>query len=168
LDVLLVDIGGGLGHDPIAFKTHFPKLPGNLLLQDLAAVIDSITDLPTGIQAMPHDFFKPQPVKHAKAYYLRHILHDWPDKQAKLILDSIKGAMGPQPVLLIDENVLGEVGVSLLSAQTDMNMMLAFSSWERTERQFRNLLDGLSFKIVNVWPQSGESAVLVEAMFEGI
>jgi hypothetical protein len=166
LDTLLVDIGGGLGHDLIALKNRYPELPGKLIVQDLPVVINDIKDLPAGIEAMGHDFFQPQPVKNAKAYYLRHVLHDWPDKQAALILNSIGGAMSPESILFIDENVMQEMGVPLLSAQTDINMMLAFSSLERTEVQFRELLDCSGFKVVRVWPQSVGTAMLFEAILD--
>ena len=76
---VLIDIGGGLGHDLVALKKKHPTLPGQLIVQDLPIVADSIKDLPSGISAMKHDFFAPQPIKNAKAYYLRAVLHDWPD-----------------------------------------------------------------------------------------
>ena len=82
---LIVDVGGGLGHDIVAFKEKFPGLPGKLIVQDLPVVIDEIKGLPSGIEATAYDFFKPQPVKGAKVYYLRTVLHDWPDKQAREI-----------------------------------------------------------------------------------
>lgn len=30
----------------------------------------------TGVQAMPHNFFEPQPVKHVHVYFLGRVLHD--------------------------------------------------------------------------------------------
>ena len=66
---LLVDIGGGKGHDLQAFRDKFEsevvKRQGKLVLQELKAVIDGIQvgDLGTDIQVMEHDFFKPQPIK---------------------------------------------------------------------------------------------------------
>jgi hypothetical protein len=59
---LFVDIGGGKGHDTIRFQEEYPN-SGQLVLQDLAPVIASIQGLPAGIEAMPYDFFTPQPVK---------------------------------------------------------------------------------------------------------
>src|SRR5258706_168577 len=56
-DVLIVDIGGGVGHDLISFKEKYLDLPGMLILQEISVVIDSIANLPAGIQAMKHDFF---------------------------------------------------------------------------------------------------------------
>jgi hypothetical protein len=161
---LLVDVGGGLGQDLIAFREKFPNLPGKLIVQDLPVVICGIKDLPSGVEAMVHNFFKTQPVRDAKAYYMRHILHDWPDKQAKLILDSVRMAMGPNSVLLIDENVLSEVGVPLVSAQMDFALMMSFSSLERTESQYKRLLEECGLKIVSVRSQSGGTAMLFEAV----
>ena len=85
-DALLVDIGGGLSHDLMAFKARYPDLQGRLILQDLPAAIDDIKDLAPGIEAMKYDFFTPQPVEGARAYYLRTVLHDWLDKQTLIIL----------------------------------------------------------------------------------
>ena len=78
----------------IAFKQKFPNLCGKLILQDLPVVIDDVKGLPSGIEAMKHDFLKPQQVRNAQAYYLRTVLHDWPDKQARETLKDNRGAMG--------------------------------------------------------------------------
>ena len=64
--VLLVDIGGNVGHDLVRFKTQYPDLPGRLILQDLPSVIEAAKpSLPAGIETMDHDFFTPQPVQGA-------------------------------------------------------------------------------------------------------
>lgn len=161
---LLVDIGGGLGHQLIAFKQRYPDLAGRIILQDLPVVLGDIKELHPGIETMPHDFFKEQPTKGARAYFMRNVLHDWPDKQASLILKSIGDAMGPSSMLLIDENVLPESGVSLFSAQTDMFMMAMYSALERTESQFRNLLEVSGFEVVHVYDQPEGSAKVFEAV----
>ena len=63
---LVVDVGGNKGHDLERFLARFPQAKGRLVLQDLQSTIDNIQDLSPGIQAMPHDFFAPQPVKGEK------------------------------------------------------------------------------------------------------
>lgn len=73
---LLVDIGGNLGHDLIAFKQKHPAIPCKIILQDPPSVIDNVKDLPPGIEAVTHDVFASQPFKSTKAYYLRSVLHD--------------------------------------------------------------------------------------------
>lgn len=60
---LLVDIGGGRGHDLIGFKEKFPLGPGQLVLEDLPSVIEDIQYLDDDIQRIKHNFFQPQPVK---------------------------------------------------------------------------------------------------------
>lgn len=60
---LLLDIGGGRGHDLEAFKKKFPDAKGRLVLQELPPVIDDITELDSSIVRMKHDFFTEQPIK---------------------------------------------------------------------------------------------------------
>ena len=150
-DVVLVDIGGGLGHGLVTLREKFPTLGGRLILQDLPIVIDDVKDLPVGCEAMAHDFFMPQPVKGAKAYFLRFVLHDWPDKQAKQILQNVRDAMDGDSVLLISEGTMPESNVSLWSAQADFSMMAMFSALDRTQRQFKELLESSGFELVKIW-----------------
>lgn len=137
------------------------------MVQDIPVVIDSIKELPEGITATKHDFFKPQPVKGAKAYYLGHVLHDWPDKQAHVILDKIREAMGPESVLLINESILPGSKVPLRTASVDLIMMANFSSLERTQAQFEALLSNAGFDLVKIWtaPDTpAASGALLEAV----
>lgn len=162
---LLVDVGGGLGDDLIAFKQNYPTLPGRLIVQDLPIVIKNAKDIPPGIEAMGHDFFSRQPIIGAKAYYLRTVLHDWPDQQARQILSRIREAMGPESILLINETMLPESNVALSSAQADLTMMVTFASLERTQKQFEKLLNETGFDLVGVWmPKNfkADSATLAE------
>jgi hypothetical protein len=149
---LLVDIGGGLGHDLVNLKQKIPALAGTLVLEDLPAVTAEV-DLPEGIEVVGHDFFKPQPpaVRHAKAYYLRTVLHDWPDAQAREILRNIRDVMSTDSILLINENILPPSNVSLYQAQMDLAMMACFSSLDRTQEQFEELLDSAGFRLIQVW-----------------
>ena len=60
--VMMVDVAGGLGRDLETFKKRFPEAGGRLILQDLArTVADAVVS--EGIEAMPYDFFTPQPVQ---------------------------------------------------------------------------------------------------------
>jgi hypothetical protein len=161
----LVDVGGGVGHHSIALKERYSQLPGKVIVQDIAPVISGIKSLPEGIEPMAHDFFEPQPCRNAKIYFVGHILHDWPDKQAKVILKNIRDAMAPDSVLLLDEPLLPERDVPFLPAVMDLIMMSQFSSLERTEVQFRELLDSVGLELVKVWKSpstlSGQSVLEV-------
>lgn len=146
---LLIDIGCGLGHDLAAFHARFPTLPSRLILQDLPVVINCIQDydLDPDIERTVHDFFQPQPVKGARAYYLRTVLHNFPDPQAIQILRGIREAMTSESVLLVNENFLPEKDVPLYSAELNFSMLSLFSSLERTEKQWTALLEAAGYKL---------------------
>lgn len=130
----LVDVGGGVGHDVAALKSKLPNLQGKFVFEDLPIVVDEAKETPEGIVGVGHNFFGPQPesVRGAKAYYLRTVLHDWPDKQASTIIKNIKDVMVEDSILLLNENMLPESGVSLYQAELDIAMMTCFSSLDRT------------------------------------
>jgi hypothetical protein len=66
---LLVDVGGGKGHDCLRFLEYYPDA-GRLVLQDLEPVIASAPELPDTLDTMAYDFFTPQPVKGTVLNYL--------------------------------------------------------------------------------------------------
>lgn len=61
--VLLVDVGGGKGHDISQFRQRFANLSGKLILQDLPHTFRTLSLSLEGITLMEHDFFTEQPVK---------------------------------------------------------------------------------------------------------
>lgn len=59
-DVLLVDMGGGYGHDAEGFiKTFSSVFPGKIALQDLPGIIDTSApgSLPTRVAKQKHSIF---------------------------------------------------------------------------------------------------------------
>ena len=57
--VMLVDVGGGRGHEIREIKSRCPTLPGRMILQDLQEVLSGVTAAPN-TEVMAHDFFAPQ------------------------------------------------------------------------------------------------------------
>jgi hypothetical protein len=165
---LLVDIGGGIGHDVSLFKQHFPQLPGKLVVQDLPRVIEDIKEpLPEGVEAMVYDMFTPQQVKGAKVYYLRTVLHDWPDKQALQILGRIPEAMAEDSILLVNEHNMVGSNPSRIQTAIDQDMMEAFSSLERTEEEWIALLNKGGFDVVKVW-KPAVMGMMERALYEAV
>ncbi|KAK2128743.1 S-adenosyl-L-methionine-dependent methyltransferase [Fusarium oxysporum II5] len=162
----LVDIGGGLGHELLGLASE--KVPGRLVLQDLPAVIGeakSSGELPAIIEATPHDFFTPQPVecKGAKAYFMRLILHDWPDAECAAILSHLRDAMAKgYSRLLINETVLRDVGAPWQQTSLDWTMMGMLVNRERSESQWHQLLNDAGLKITRIYHKGTES--VIEAM----
>lgn len=62
--VLFVDIGGGMGQQCIRFRERYPDLAGRVILQDIPQTINRVPKpMPNGIEAVPHSFEDPQPIK---------------------------------------------------------------------------------------------------------
>ena len=62
-EVLVVDIGGGTGHDLLGLKARYPDLKGRLVLEELPYLISRMTDKLDGVELVEHDFYNPQPIK---------------------------------------------------------------------------------------------------------
>ena len=60
--VLMVDVGGGYGHQTVKLKRKFPNLPGRFVVQDLLALPPEKTRV-NDVEYMEHDFMTEQPVK---------------------------------------------------------------------------------------------------------
>lgn len=176
---LFVDIGGNVGYYCAKFKDRFPNVPGRIILQDLPGTIAHALQTP-GVEVLGHDFFQPQPVKSkrisvvhsltlkseslawcsntfadAKYYHLGWVLHNWNDEKSRQILEQIKSAMSSESVLLINDMILPETGISSFSASLDLVMLGACASRERTLQEWRNLFGaaGLALKDFRVFHQ---------------
>ena len=181
--VLLVDIGGSQGHDIKTFKEWHPHLQGRLILQDLPEAIDKIKAPLVGIETMSYDFFTLQPVKGmiavlgkksrsrtdpllsgARAYFFHAVCHDWSDQCCQKFLSNTAHAMDKgYSKLLIYEFVLPNMGTSIQQATLDIHMMATVSGMERTEEQWRQLLDSTGLQIVQIWRASPLSEAVIEA-----
>ncbi|OQE28052.1 hypothetical protein PENFLA_c005G04354 [Penicillium flavigenum] len=162
-DVLLVDVGGGEGHYLRQFQEKFPETPGRLILQDLPQVVSTIENLPPGIELTPHDFFTPQPVKGARTYFMHWILHDWSDEHCRSILANIVDAMEPgYSRLVIHESILPDMHCHVPSACLSIMMMVQVAAFERSEKQWRDLLASVGLTNVKFYqpPGSGEGIVV--------
>ncbi|KAI0389948.1 S-adenosyl-L-methionine-dependent methyltransferase [Xylariaceae sp. FL0594] len=152
---VFVDIGGAMGHQCIALRKRYPNLTGRVILQDLDQVIQQVKARPLpgfeGIETQSYSFFTPEPVKGARAYYLRNILHDWPDDKCVEILTNIKSAMTAESRILIDEMVLPEKGAPWRATQLDWAMGSCFAAMERSRSDWDSVLEKAGLKIVDIW-----------------
>jgi hypothetical protein len=168
---LVVDVGGGKGHDLKKFLARHPDAcaasPGSLVLQDLPDILKGVeAELATpAIEVQPHDFFTPQPVKGARVYFMHNVLHDWPDAAAGDILRKLAGAMerGYSRVL-IHESLVSNVKPLSRVTVSDITMMACLAAAERTEEQWKELVAGAGLRVVKIWRpvQSVESIIEAE------
>ncbi|KAI1339295.1 S-adenosyl-L-methionine-dependent methyltransferase [Xylariaceae sp. FL0016] len=158
---LLVNIGGGVGHQCADFVKTFPDLPGRIILQDLPGSIERALPTPK-VENMALDFFEPQPIQGAKFYFARHVLHDFTREQILQILAQTRSAMTSDSIFILDEMLLPETGVSHYAAYTDLTMMAAFASRERSEIEWREIIEEAHLKLVDIYvynPMTHESVM---------
>lgn len=165
-EVLIVDVGGGRGHDMSMFVAQHSSHPGKVVLQDREPVIASIPGKETlPFECQVHDFYTPEPIKGARAYALHSILHDWDDESGVKILQNLKPALTPgYSRVLLNEIVLSEEHPTLAATSMDMMMLAHLSVRERTEADWKTIIEkaGLTFLKVYTYPGVAESVIEAE------
>ncbi|KAL8721599.1 MAG: hypothetical protein Q9225_001763 [Loekoesia sp. 1 TL-2023] len=162
-EVLLVDVGGGLGHDLELLKQQHAHVPGRLILQEKPEVISQITAPNTIFEKMAHDFFTPQSVHGARSYHLHSVLHDWDDASCLAILKNIIPAMEKgYSKILINELVVPNQGASWSVTSMDWLMLALGAVKERTEKDWRTMVEQVGLKITGIWTKEQGSESLIE------
>ncbi|KAI9738293.1 MAG: hypothetical protein M1834_008791 [Cirrosporium novae-zelandiae] len=165
--VLFVDVAGGRGHDLEVFRSKFPQAPGRLVLEDLPSVIDDSKGLNERIEKVKHDFFTPQPIKGARVYYMKFVLHDWEDGKCGEILKHITAAMTKgYSKLIVEDFILPDVGCPLLPAMWDIEMMAFCNALERSRQQWLDLMESCGLEVKGFWPPPGDGQGIIEAMLK--
>lgn len=185
----IVDVGGGRGHILRQLKESLAGIPGRYILQDRESVIaDNGPEMEShGIEPMAHDFFNPQPVSGkqpptiptapsigrtntligyitgALVYFIRRVLHDWPDEEVRQILAHQADAMDRERSrILITETIIPEIGATATNAYMDLTMM-TFGGRERTVKDFAHLFELAGLRLANVYKAPGVPMVVLEA-----
>jgi hypothetical protein len=152
---VVVDIGGGRGTLLAAVLRRHPSLKG--ILFDLPeAVTDASTFLEScGVknrcEVRTGSAFDSVPSGGA-VYVMSRILHDWPDEKALRLLQNCRKAIPDSGLLVLREGVLSEGIPPPARAQLDLIMMAVAGGRERTEAEWRELLDRAGFVLQNVLP----------------
>lgn len=159
---LLLDIGGGFGQQAAAFKSQVPYASGRIVVQDIASTLTHAPSI-EGIEFQEHDFFTPQPIKGAKFYYLRHILHDWTDEDSIRILQNLIPALSSESRIVIDEVVLPDTNVPWQCAFMDLSMSASLGGCERSREEWESLLSraGLQVEEIHTYDNVGRHGVII-------
>jgi hypothetical protein len=162
---LLVDIGGGRGHDAQLFVTQHTPHPGKVVVQDLEHVINSINDQDKlSFECQAHNFFTPQPINGARAYALHSILHDWSDEDGIKILQNLKPALKPNySRVLLNEIVLSEEHPTIAATSMDMMMLAHFAVRERTQAEWTAIVEKAGLTLLGIYSYPGVAESVIEA-----
>lgn len=160
---ILADIGGGNGSVLAAVLTKYPQLKA--ILFDRADVIDRAranlaqAGVADRVQFIAGDFFQSVP-RGADAYFLRHIIHDWTDDQSRTILGNVRSVMPTDGRLLLAEFVLPDGPEPFHGKWFDLAMMTVTGGQERTESEYRTLLEASRFRLQRIVPTTTELSVI--------
>lgn len=152
---VLADIGGGNGSLIAAVLQRYPAMHG--ILFDLGHVVGrarnnvKASGIADRCQVIEGSFFETIP-GGADAYLFRHIIHDWTDEQSAAFLSRCRKAMPANGKLLLVECVVPTGNAPSISKDFDMTMMTFPGGIERTEAEFRALLEKSGFKLTSVTP----------------
>lgn len=94
---------------------------------------------------------------------MHSVLHDWPDEACRKILLNVKAAMKPgHSRLLINENVVPDVGAQWEATALDILMMALLGSRERTRENWTELMTGVGLRIVEIYTARNGAESLIE------
>ena len=160
---VVADIGGGNGSQLTMVLQKHKNVTG--ILFDLPHVVDRAKEqlekagLSDRCKVVGGNFFESVP-EGADAYMMRHVIHDWDDDKSLTILRNCHAAMSSNSKLLIVESVIppgnGPFGGKLL----DLVMLLIPGGKERTEDEYRTLLDEAGMELSRIVPTSTEISVI--------
>ncbi|MFB8790492.1 MAG: methyltransferase [Potamolinea sp.] len=149
----VVDVGGGQGSLISAILKANPTLKG--ILFDMPSVIedaipklaaDGVADRCVGVGG---NFFESVP-GGGDAYLLKWIIHDWDDSQAIAILRNCYQAMSDNGKLLLIELVVFPGNDQPIAKLMDLNMLVMMGGRERTETEYRALLQAAGFQLTRI------------------
>ncbi|KAG2098417.1 S-adenosyl-L-methionine-dependent methyltransferase [Suillus discolor] len=183
----VVDVGSGTGAMSIPLAKMFPNL--RITNQDLPGALEMARNiweknapealLGGHIEFVPLNFWEESPVVGKDVYYLRNIIHDWPDNESMMILHNIRKVMGPNSRVLIHECVLlrkfeePDVGANEFSKdheapentllnfgshtthQLDLLMWLSFNGKERTKNEFKIIAASAGLALTQIYDLVG-------------
>jgi len=81
---------------------------------------------------------------------MKHIIHDWNDDKAAVILGNIRKVLPKDGRVILLESVIPEGNEPGLGKIMDLEMLVMPGGRERTEREFRALFDRAGFTLTRV------------------
>jgi SAM-dependent methyltransferase len=158
----LVDVGGGNGSLLTAILNRHSHMRG--VLFDLPRVVDRAraaienAGLRERCRLEGGSFLEAIPAG-ADAYLLRHVVHDWRDEDAAIILRNCRSVMKPDGKVLVVEIVVPAGNDPSFAKWMDL-MMVTYGGKERSEKQYRTLFAQAGLRLTRVVPTKSVISVI--------
>jgi hypothetical protein len=159
----IVDVGGGHGSLIASILKANPQMKG--VLFDALSVAEGAQNrieaegIADRCEVVSGDFFQSVPVG-GDAHILKWIIHDWDDERSITILRNCHRAMTENGKLLLVEAVVPRGSEPHFSKFIDLNMLVMTGGRERTEDEYRTLLEASGFKLTTIIPTDSPMSVI--------
>jgi ubiquinone/menaquinone biosynthesis C-methylase UbiE len=164
----LMDVGGGSGELIGAIARKYPEIQA--IVFDLPRCMETanahLQRIGVGDRTrfVAGDFFDSIP-DLADTIILKSVIHDWNDELSSVILQNCRRALPQNGTLLLVERLMPETPAisdeDRSNAMSDLNMLRGPGGLERTEQQYRLLLEQSGFDPPAIYPAGRFS--LIEA-----
>ncbi len=95
------------------------------------------------------------------AYILMFVVHNWDDERAIKILKNCHQVMAEEGKLLLVEMIMPKGNDPFVGKLVDLeSLLLTPGGYERTEAQYRSLLDAAGFKIAQIIPTQSANSII--------
>lgn len=143
------DIGGGQGILLKTILTANPHLRGVLYDQESVVKNHVLAEVGQRAEIQTGSFFEQVPA--ADVLVMKSVLHDWNDEKCQVILRHCREVMQPASRLLIIDMVIASPADSI-GAFYDLHMQALLGARERTEDEFRRLLNEAGMQLNRIIP----------------
>ncbi|WAC73182.1 methyltransferase [Roseateles sp. SL47] len=159
----IADIGGGRGVLMAALLNRHPGTRGILVeqrgvIEDARRYLEDV-GLGSRCEVQEGDIFGVIDCQ-ADVFLLKEVIHDWNDEQAVQVLRNCRRSMRPGARLVLAERLVGPGPGSSEAALIDIVMLVMTGGLERTEQQYRALLNAARFELVKAAPTGAGLALL--------
>jgi hypothetical protein len=165
----VADLGGGDGTLISAILLAYPQLRGIVMdspsgLAQAPEVLKA-AGVADRCEVRPGDFFQEIP-GGADLYLIKSVLQDWNDDHVRAILRTCRAHMPTGATLLIIGSVLPATASTEAPIMffTDVNMLVNSGGRERTESEFRALLEQTGFDVRSVRHGAAGPLAVIEAV----
>jgi hypothetical protein len=159
----IVDIGGGEGTLLAAILVATPTLRGILFDVPLAAErayqhLDA-AGVRSRSEVQGGDFFRSVPAG-GDVYVMKKVIHDWNDERALAILRNCRAFMPAHGRLLMIELIVSSGNEPSFAKMLDLLMLTYLGGRERTEGEYRSLLQSAGFRLQRVIPTASPVSLM--------
>jgi O-methyltransferase/methyltransferase family protein len=163
----VIDVGGGSGNLLATLLAANPSLRG-VLFERPQVLPDAERNLKAAgvaerCEFVGGDFLEAVP-NGGDVYIVSHCIHNWDEENCLRILHNCRRAMPPHGRLLIVEAVVRAGDAPDPAKLLDVAMLVVPGGEERSEDEYRALLDKAGFRLTRVIPTRTPSGSIIEAV----